>query len=139
MVPDDLLTEGAVVANTGDGLEELRAQLDMIDLRLLDTLRDRIKCCEEIARYKREHKIPMMQSGRITIVQDRAARYASKNGLSEHYIHELYELIIAETCRVEDLIIDAPLTTARRAQRRARRSRGRRSSGSGRARPAAAC
>ena len=127
------------MANISGGLEEMRARLDMIDLQLLDTLRDRIKCCEEIARYKREHTIPMMQPGRITIVQDRAARYASENGLSERFIHDLYELIIAETCRVEDLIIDALLTTARPAQRRARRHRERRSSGSGRARSVAAC
>ena len=90
------------------GLESLRLRLDGIDEKLLDALRERIACCSQIAFYKREHTVPMMQPHRIAVVQERAARYARKHGLSAPFLHQVYELLIAETCRVEELIINEP-------------------------------
>ncbi|WP_410514539.1 chorismate mutase family protein [Paenibacillus sp. BR2-3] len=87
------------------GLEDLRAELDKIDEQLLDTVKSRIECCVRIALYKREHDIPMMQPHRINFVQERAARYAAANDISADFLRQFYELIISETCRVEDLVI----------------------------------
>jgi chorismate mutase len=95
-----------------DQLEKLRAELDAIDRRLLDELRARIEVCVDIAHVKRAHDVPMMQPHRIGIVQERAAKYAAQHGMSGTFLRGLYELIIAETCRVEDLIIDSPETAA---------------------------
>ncbi|KAA6459465.1 chorismate mutase family protein [Bacillus cereus] len=92
-------------------LENLRAQLDKIDEGLLDTLKARVECCVQIALYKREHNIPMMQPNRINFVQDRAACYALKNGLSESFLRSIYDLTITETCRIEDLVIENPQFT----------------------------
>jgi chorismate mutase-like protein len=86
-------------------LEVWRAELDKLDEHLLDVLLKRIDCCVQIARYKREHNIPMMQPQRINLVQERAARYAVEHGMNAEFLHRLYELIIAETCRVEDLVM----------------------------------
>lgn len=86
-------------------LEMWRAELDKIDEQLLNILRQRIDCCIQIAQYKHEHKIPMMQPQRINLVQERSARYAIEHGINPEFLHRLYELIIAETCRVEDLVI----------------------------------
>lgn len=96
-----------VVMTSGKSLEALRAELDTIDKHLLDTLRARIECCIYIAQYKREHGIAMMQPHRINIVQERAARYAAEHGISTEFLRRLYDLIIAETCKVEDRIISA--------------------------------
>jgi chorismate mutase len=38
-------------------------------------------------------------------VQARAARYAQEHGINPGFLHQLYELIIDETCRVENLVI----------------------------------
>lgn len=89
-----------------DNLKALRSRLDHIDVRLLNTLRERIECCVEIAHFKREHGVPMMQPIRIGIVQQRAARYADDHGIDSNFLRQLYDLIIEETCRVEDLVID---------------------------------
>ncbi len=86
-------------------LDELRARLDRIDAELLDKIRDRIECCVEIARYKRAHGVPMMQPHRIDIVHRRAAGYGATHGVDQTILRRLYELIIEETCRVEDEII----------------------------------
>jgi chorismate mutase-like protein len=92
----------------GDDLEALRARLDRIDRGLLDTLRDRIDCCRQIARVKSANDVPMMQPHRIGVVQRRAAEYADEHGIDRDFMRRLYDLIIAETCRVEDLIIEGP-------------------------------
>jgi chorismate mutase len=86
-------------------LEELRARLDEIDVRLLELLRDRIACCAEIARVKADHDVPMMQPHRIGLVRQRAAAFGALHGIDVGFLHSLYDLVIAETCRVEDAVI----------------------------------
>jgi chorismate mutase len=88
-----------------EDLEPLRAQLDALDQVLLDTVRDRIRCCVRIADVKRRQRVPMMQPHRIAIVQQRAASFAAEHGIDAAFLHRLYDLIIDETCRVEDLVI----------------------------------
>jgi chorismate mutase-like protein len=94
-----------------DGLKNLRAELDRIDERLLDTVRQRIACCVRIGHYKREHNLPVRQPHRIGIVQQRAARYAEAHGMDATFLCRLYDLIIGEACRVEDVVIDNALQT----------------------------
>jgi chorismate mutase len=87
----------------------LRAELDRIDVEFLASLGARVAVCRSIARYKRDHGVPMMQPHRIGVVQQRAARFAVATGLDQTFMKQFYDLIIAETCRIEDLIIDAGL------------------------------
>ena len=88
-------------------LETLRAELDRIDAEFLAALGARVAVCRSIAHYKREHGVPMMQPHRIGVVQQRAARFAEAHGLDLTFMEQFYDLIIGETCRIEDLIIDA--------------------------------
>ena len=90
-------------------LAELRRELDGIDEVLRAAIRDRIDVCVLVAHVKREHDIPMMQPGRVGLVTERARDFASANGLSPDFLEELYRSMIAEACRVEDLIIDSPV------------------------------
>jgi len=93
-------------------LEALRGELDAVDGRLRETLRDRLDCCVRIGQLKRDSAIPMMQPQRIGIVQQRAAAFAAEHGMSPSFLRALYELIIAETCRIEDEIIAAKQMSA---------------------------
>ncbi|WP_258382378.1 chorismate mutase family protein [Streptomyces sp. NTH33] len=86
-------------------IEDLRAELDAIDRQFLEVLRVRIEKCVEIGHFKREHGVPMMQPQRIGVVQERAARYGAEHGISQEFLRDLYDLIIDETCRVEDVVI----------------------------------
>ncbi len=102
----DMADLGAVRQNADqDTLETLRADLDRIDAEFLGALGARIALCRSIAHYKREHGVPMMQPHRIGVVQQRGARFAEANGLDVTFMKQLYDLIIGETCRIEDLII----------------------------------
>ncbi|SOE06210.1 chorismate mutase [Variovorax sp. YR752] len=89
-------------------LQSLRDELDGLDRTLLETLRQRLVCCCRIGLHKRNHAIPMMQPHRIGVVQERAAVFAAEHGMSPSFLRALYELIITETCRLEDEIIGAP-------------------------------
>ncbi|MBM0274436.1 chorismate mutase family protein [Micromonospora tarensis] len=88
-----------------DGLVALRSELDQIDAQLLDAIRRRLDVCVRIAEYKRLHGVPMMQPHRVGLVHQRAARYGAEHGIDESFLHSLYDLIITETCRIEDLVI----------------------------------
>ncbi|XTZ13667.1 chorismate mutase family protein [Micromonospora echinospora] len=87
-------------------LSERRGELDELDAQLLAILRRRIECCVSIAELKREHGIAMMQPERVGLVHQRAEAFGREHGISTDFLHTLYEVIITETCRVEDLIID---------------------------------
>jgi chorismate mutase-like protein len=105
-----VINPGATQQDSADvdaeGLKDLRAELDRIDERLLDILRQRIACCVRIGHYKREHNLPVRQPHRASIVQQRAARYAEAHGMDATFLRRLYDLIIGEACRVEDVVID---------------------------------
>ncbi|GGY38808.1 4-amino-4-deoxychorismate mutase CmlD [Streptomyces omiyaensis] len=93
-------------------LQRLRAELDALDGTLLDTVRRRIDLGVRIARHKSRHGVPMMQPGRVSLVKDRAARYAADHGLDEAFLVNLYDAIITEMCRVEDLVMSRESLTA---------------------------
>ena len=48
---------------------------------------------------------PVPQPQRIGVVQARAADFARAHGMNAEFLRMLYELIIAETCRLEDEVI----------------------------------
>lgn len=88
-----------------ENLDELRTQLQEIDKQLLSVIRDRLVLCSRIGEFKRNNKVPMMQPQRIQIVHDRAAAFAKGNGINPIFLRRLYDLIIEETCRLEDEIM----------------------------------
>jgi chorismate mutase len=47
-----------------------------------------------------------MQPHRIAIVHERASAYAAMQGVDAGFLHRLYDVIIEETCRVEELVMD---------------------------------
>lgn len=89
-------------------LQALRDELDGIDWRLMEALRQRLDCCCRIGLHKRNHAIPMMQPQRIGLVQQRAAEFAAKHGIRGDFLRSLYALVIEETCRLELEVIAAP-------------------------------
>lgn len=89
-------------------LADLRAELDALDAELRDALRRRLYQCVRIGRYKRDHDISVMQPGRVGVVRESAAAYAVAHGLDPDFLRRLYDLIIAEACRLEDQLVAEP-------------------------------
>ena len=105
-------SDTACVAQPADGMDRLRAvraELDAIDQELLVVLRERLDCCVRIGLLKKQGALPMMQPQRIGVVHERAAAFAVENALSATFLHAFYDLILAETCRLEQAIIDGTM------------------------------
>jgi chorismate mutase-like protein len=91
-----------------DKLSEFRRRVNSLDENLLELLGERFDICREVARYKRAERIPMMQSARVQEVKERCAQLGIKRRLDPEFVTKLYTLIIEESCRTEEQIIDAP-------------------------------
>ena len=86
-------------------LEEFRCQINSLDEELIRTLAVRLKLCEEIARFKKQKNIPMMQRDRIAAVFARWNALGTQQGIDGGFVSRLYQLILDESCRLEQDII----------------------------------
>ena len=82
------------------GLESLREDIDVIDLKIVEELaesvRERRKIAEKIGAYKKQHEIPVRDQGREgKVISDRRERGRSK-GLPGDMIERLFKDIIAD-------------------------------------------
>jgi len=87
-------------------LSIFRKELDELDTQLMDILARRFEVCRQVAVYKAEMNIPMMQPERVAQVKQRAAERAMASGLDEQFGIELYSLIIGQACKLEEQIIE---------------------------------
>lgn len=88
------------------GLEPFRQRLDAIDDEIARLLGERLQICREVAVYKSEHEIPMMQPDRVEIVRARYLARGAEHDLPEEFTAALFELLINTTCRLEDELMD---------------------------------
>lgn len=84
-----------------------RNRLNKIDARLIAMLGERYDICRAVAHHKRTAGIPMMQSARVDEVKERCAELGESHDVDPQFIRDLYTLIIDESCRIEDEIIDS--------------------------------
>jgi chorismate mutase-like protein len=91
---------------SAEGLEPFRRRLDEIDERIARLLGERLDICRDVAVYKSEHEIPMMQPDRVEAVRERYLARGAEVGLPEDFTSQLFELLIATTCRLEDELMD---------------------------------
>jgi chorismate mutase len=89
-----------------DKLQLWREELDTLDDQIISLFSRRFAICRDVAAYKRETGIPMMQTARVHEVKERAADRGRTRGLRDVFTKALYDLIIDEACEIEDEIID---------------------------------
>ncbi|NRP75781.1 hypothetical protein ILFOPFJJ_06704 [Ensifer psoraleae] len=87
------------------GLVPFRNRINNLDNQLVEILSKRLSICTEVARYKRERGIAMMQPDRVAEVIARCSEFGAKRGLRREFTESLYGLIIGEACELEAAII----------------------------------
>jgi chorismate mutase len=87
------------------GLERFRHRLDELDDEIARLFGERFDVCRAVARYKSANAIPMMQPERVVEVRARYLARGADAHLPADFSAELFELLIAATCRMEDDII----------------------------------
>ena len=121
----DAAERGAAEAprDSDAGLVPFRRRLDELDEQIAWLLGERFRVCREIAFYKREHEIPMMQPDRVAEVRSRYLARGADVDLPSDFSADLFELLIGATCRMEDELIGAAAApgTPPRGGRRCRR------------------
>lgn len=103
------------ISSAASGLEPFRRRLDLLDAEIAGRLGERFEVCREIALYKREHDIPMMQPDRVAQVRSRYLARGAEVQLPADFTADLFELLIAATCRMEDELIAAQTPSIRDA------------------------
>lgn len=90
------------MASEAGGLQPFRDRLDLIDDEIAALLGERFQICREVAVYKSRHAIAMMQPDRVRIVRQRYLDRGAEAELPAEFTAELFDLLIAATCRAED-------------------------------------
>jgi chorismate mutase len=89
-----------------NGLEPFRRRLDPIDEEIARLLGERFEICREVARYKNERGIPMMQPERVAEVRARYLARGADAELPADFTAALFELLIGATCKLEDELME---------------------------------
>ena len=86
-----------------DGIEALRARIDVIDDNLLNLLNDRMNVSRKIGEYKREHNVAILQAGRWESLLSSMEERAEALGISRDAIRAIMTAIHDESVRVQKL------------------------------------
>ncbi|HEX5928766.1 MAG TPA: chorismate mutase [Solirubrobacterales bacterium] len=97
---------------SANGLEPFRRRLDVIDDEVTRLLGERFEICREVALYKSAHGIPMMQPDRVAEVRGRYLARGAEVDLPADFTGDLFDLLIAATCKAEDELMDARAAAA---------------------------
>lgn len=100
-----------------NGLEGFRRRLDPIDEEVARLLGERFEICREVAAFKSEHGIPMMQPERVAEVRARYLARGADAELPSDFTAALFELLIGATCKLEDELMEAAPAAAEGSDR----------------------
>ena len=82
-------------------LEPYRAQLDGIDLKIIQDLAERFRVTGSIGEYKNLHNLAILQPQRYKAISDILTEKGKELGLDENFIRLLFEAIHAESIRCQ--------------------------------------
>ncbi len=88
-------------------IKTFRQEIDTLDQELIQILAQRFDICRQVAIYKRHVGMPMMQPDRVNAVKDRCSKLGEKHGVNPEFLRRLYELIINESCQIEDKLMQS--------------------------------
>lgn len=82
-----------------ENLALLRQQIDRINEELIELLGRRMRVTCEIGRYKKEHKMPVVQPNRYNFLMDQLVKNGEELGMSEEFIRSILAAIHEESVR----------------------------------------
>ena len=93
-------------------LQEIRTQLDGIDRQLADLFAQRMRAVAQVAQYKKEHNLPILDTGREREIMNRVTLQTGND--LEHYTKLLYQTLfsVSRAYQADQLRPASPLTDA---------------------------
>lgn len=98
--------ETDVEAEYNTKLSNLRAQIDVIDNQLIDTLGKRMKISDSIGALKKERNVAVLQSNRWNQILGAMILEGESKGLSEEFILRMFKAIHQESINHQEKIVN---------------------------------
>ena len=111
VLPDvlDFILDRLVVRNSvemTESLSALRKQIDDLDNDLMNLLTKRMRVSREIATYKKEHNMAVVQAGRYSEILEKRGAQGVLCGMDATFVKKIYEAIHEESVRQQMDIIN---------------------------------
>ena len=87
-------------------MNSLRKQIDELDNELMNLLTRRMRVSREIATYKKEHDMAVVQTGRYSEILDKRGAQGVLCGMDAEFVKKIYEAIHEESVRQQMDIIN---------------------------------
>jgi chorismate mutase/prephenate dehydratase len=94
-------------------LSEIRAKIDSVDDQLLSLFLERMDLAEEVAKYKNEHHLPILNKQREREV---LAKVMERSGGKERYAYHLFSTLFELARSRQAELISAPTRVAAQIQ-----------------------
>lgn len=89
-----------------NSLDQLRAQIDVLDASILDTLGERMTVAKSIGQLKKDRNVAVLQSNRWNEILGRMILEGEQRNLSEEFILKLFKSIHQESIRHQEKIMN---------------------------------
>lgn len=86
------------------GLEELRAEIERINLEILDILSKRNSIAREIGEYKKKKNLPVEDKEKEKEIFAKIDEESKKLGLNPKFTKNIFTLIVSESKRIQEAI-----------------------------------
>ena len=94
-------------------LSEIRTRIDAVDDQLLKLFLERMELAEEVAAYKNEHHLPILNKQREREI---LAKVTAKAGDKERYAYHLYSTLFELARSRQAELVDLPTRVAERVE-----------------------
>jgi len=92
-------------ADYNNALQNLRAQINVVDNQLIDTLGKRMKIADEIGALKKDKNVAVLQSKRWNEILGNMILEGEQRGLSEEFVLRMFKAIHQESINHQEKII----------------------------------
>jgi chorismate mutase len=93
--------------NYQNELNNLRAQIDVVDQTLLDTLGKRMQVAGQIGKLKKENNVAVLQNKRWNEILGRMILEGQERKLSEEFILRVFKAIHQESINQQEKILNS--------------------------------
>lgn len=85
-------------------LTKIRDRIDEIDTELVKLLCDRMEITKEVAAYKKENNMPVLDRGRELAILDKVGKLAGED--MAQYVRNIYEDIFTQSKSLQRIILN---------------------------------
>jgi|SRR5574344_864727 chorismate mutase len=90
-----------------ENIDQLRAQIDIIDENIMYIMKSRMNISRKIGQYKKEHNIAILQTSRWDTVLSAMVEKGKESNLSEEFIRTVFNAIHEESVKAQNEILSS--------------------------------